>query len=102
MKRGQQIIYVPNHILESIASNPFFAPGSLIIDFAEQSACEKGFVTSMNKAKNAAFCRYWSKYPPYGLRTLGNSELTPIANLVIQDTVPQIAVVAALEQIDNW
>ncbi len=84
MKRGQQIIYVPNHA-----------------DGIDHPDCEKGFVSSMPN-KDAAFCRYWSKYPPYGLRTLANSELTPIANLVIQDTVPQIAVVAALEQIDNW
>jgi len=46
-----------------------------------------------------AFCRYWRKNPPFDLRTQANSERTPIANLVVRDTVPQIAVEAALEQI---
>ena len=87
MKRGRQVIYVPNH-----------ANGQV-----DHPDCEAGFITSTDG--DYAFCRYWSNHLPHlplRLRTRANSERTPIANLVIQDTVPQIAVAAALEQIDNW
>jgi hypothetical protein len=86
LTRGQQIVYIPNHIS--------FSPGEPLP--LDEPGVEKGFVTSVNG--DFAFCRYWRNNPPFGLRTKANSELTPIANLVIQDTVPQIAVEAALER----
>ena len=88
LTRGQQIIYIPSHVYprQGEESPPLYHPD-----------CEKGFVTSVN-GHGYAFCRYWSKYPPFNLRTQANSERTPIANLVVQDTVPQIAVEAALEE----
>jgi len=88
LNRGQQIIYVPNHARSRLVPT-------------DHPDCERGFVTSMDVHGHHAFCRYWSKYPPFNLRTLANSERTPIANLVVQDTVPQIAVEAALEQIEE-
>lgn len=67
---GTQIIYVPDH-----------AEGD-----PEHPDCERGFVTSVRG--DVAFCRYWSKFHR-GLRTVSNSESTPIRNLVVQDSVPQ-------------
>lgn len=67
---GTQIIYVPMH-----------ADGILHPD------AELGFVTSNAGGKNV-FCRYWSKSHD-GLRTLANSEATPVENLVIKDTREQ-------------
>jgi hypothetical protein len=79
LERGTQIIYVPNHA-----------------DDTSHPDCEAGFVTSA--CATTAFCRYWSKHEPGELRTKANSENTYIENLVIQDTVPQARVEAALEQ----
>lgn len=81
MKRGTQIIYVPLH-----------ANGS-----TWHYDCERGFVTSVTE--QGIFCRYWSKDSPGELRTKANSELTPVARLVIKDTVPQERVDALLNQI---
>jgi len=73
---GTQIIYVPDHADQD----------------EDHPDCERGFVTSVRG--DVAFCRYWSKFHS-GLRTVSNSEATPIRNLVIRDTVPQ-------EVIDSW
>jgi len=82
---GMQVIYVPNH-----------ANGSTWhID------CERGFVTSLNQDGAHAFVRYWSKSNPGTLRTRANSECTPIANLVIKDTVDQALVDQCLANIDQ-
>lgn len=80
MKRGTQIIYVPHHT-EGNTDHP---------------DCEPGFVTSVHSNGRAAFCRFWRKPELDQLRTTANSELTPIANLVVRDTVPQSQVKAAL------
>ena len=74
MKLGTQIIYVPSH-----------AKG----DKAHPD-CEAGFVTSVNG--DMAFCRFWRKTPPYDLRTTSCSESTSVADLVVEDTVSQLAV----------
>lgn len=76
LQSGTQIIYVPDH-----------AEGD-----AEHPDCEQGFVTSVRG--DMAFCRYWSNAHE-GLRTLANSEATPIRNLVVRDTRPQ-------HVIDQW
>lgn len=80
LKRGTQIIYVPTH-----------AEGDI-----KHSDSERGFVTSSNSL--VVFCRYWSRQVVGELRTKMNSESTPIENLVVQNTVPQIRVEAALEK----
>lgn len=73
LDRYVQIVYVPNH-----------AQGNTM-----HPDCERGFVTSVKPELGIAFCRYWSKLEAGALRTLANSEATPIGNLVEQDSVPQ-------------
>ena len=77
LKPGTQILSVPNH-----------AYGD-----EDHPDVEAGFVTSVRE--DAAFCRYWSKYHTDMLRTMANSELTPLTNLVIKNTVAQ-------ELVDLW
>lgn len=74
MKPGTQIIYVPTH-----------AGGDI-----HHPDCEAGFVAHETILPgNAIFCRYWANgSAPRRLRTLANSEATPIEYLVIRDTVP--------------
>jgi len=71
LKQGTQIIYVPRHA-EGDETHP---------------DCETGFVTTLVGPN--AFCRYWRKVDPFGLRTTANSELTPIEQLVERNTVSQ-------------
>lgn len=80
-KCGTQIIYIPQHAEENI----------------HHPDCEEGFITSVQG--RAAFCRYWSKFPPFDLRTRANSELTSLSSLVICDTRPQSTVERALKEI---
>ena len=70
LKVGTQVVYVPTH-----------ADGD-----SEHPDCEEGFITSVQPG--FAFCRYWSKTHG-GLRTLANSERTPICALVVKATHPQ-------------
>ena len=60
--KGTQIIYIPTH-----------AKG-----FIRHQDVEIGFVTSLGRNGDVAFCRYWSKSNPDELRTKANSEATPI------------------------
>lgn len=83
LTRGTQILYVPMH-----------AHGD-----TNHPDVEAGFVTSVRG--DVAFCRYWSKYAPGELRTKANSEATPLAAIVVRDTVPQHQVTAALAAIDK-
>jgi len=69
LTRGKQIIYVPMH-----ANGP------------EHLDAEEGFVTSVDG--DFAYCRFWHPDRPNQLRTVANSERTPVENLVIQDTRP--------------
>ena len=71
--KGTQIIYVPDH-----------AKGNI-----EHPDCEMGFVTNADTHNGFVFCRYWSKHFLGELRTAANSELTPIANIMIHDSFPQ-------------
>jgi len=80
MKRGTQIAYIPDR-----------AEGNL-----KHPDVEFGFVTSLHK--EFAFCRYWSKHHG-GLRTLANSEATPLRNLVEHRSVAQRRVGEALTRI---
>ncbi len=82
MKRGDQIIYVPDHAA-----------------FSGVNVLEAGFVTSVRG--NVIFCRYWNKFDPNVLRAMANSEGTNIRDLMKKDTVPQARVKAALEKIEK-
>lgn len=79
LKRGTQIVYVPSH-----------AEGD-----TKHRDAEQGFVTLAGESY--AFCRYWSKFEGGQLRTKSCGELTPISHLVVQNSVPQIEVEAALK-----
>ena len=80
LKPGTQILYVPAHAEGD--------EGHLDV--------EMGFVTSMHFSGVAVFCRYWSKYSRYELRTTANSELTLLKRIVVRDTVAQERVDRAL------
>lgn len=80
MKPLTQVAYIPTHA-EGDITHP---------------DVEFGFVTSLRK--DAAFCRYWKKGIPGQLRTLANSELTPLENLVEFESVPQFAVTETVRE----
>ncbi len=84
LKKGTQIIYVPTH-----ANGDIHHPD-----------CEAGFVAHETVLPgNAIFCRYWvTGSVPRRLRTLANSEATPVEMLVERDTVPQQDVEAAMTE----
>lgn len=84
-KPGMQIVYVPNHILETF-TNRVISLSVLhhaTMDYYYRKdipgGIEFGFVTSVTEA--GVFCRYWSRQYPGLLRTRANSELTPPDNL---------------------
>lgn len=75
LARGTQVVYVPAHVDLDDVSHP---------------DVEDGFVTSMSVRGDVAFCRFWHRDgPPDRLRTIANSEATPIERLVVRDTRPQ-------------
>lgn len=88
--RGQQIAYLPNHVLNTIYGNEDLlkALGHKDVEF--------GFVTSQHSIEDAHFCRYWLKdtNPPI-LRNASCSELTPTENLIKYDKVDQ-------KFVDQW
>lgn len=92
LPRGTQILYVPNHA-EGNLNHPDVQPGFVT----------SGPVNDDEDGYCAYFCRYWrydhnAKKYIGELRTLANSELTLIANLVVKDTFPQDTVFQALEK----
>lgn len=74
MKAGTQIAYIPMH-----------ANGNI-----NHRDVEFGFVTSVRK--DTAFCRYWRKGEPGKLRTLANSEGTPLDMVVPHQSVSRFIV----------
>lgn len=82
LERGTQIIYVPDHAHGETA----------------HPDCEEGFVTSVDPERNVAWCRYWMD-DANRLRTRSCSEMTPIENLVIEDTRSQRIVEINLENL---
>lgn len=81
---GDQVAYVPTH-----------ADGDL-----KHPDVEFGFVTSMRPAGDAAFCRYWRRGHLGELRTVANSECTPVDLLVPHQSVSQTIVDDVLRQLD--
>jgi hypothetical protein len=82
LKQGTQIIKVPPH-----------ANGDI-----HHRDGQAGFIARETILPgNAIFCRYWVRGSEgFRLRTVANSEATPVDMLVIRDTVPQQAVKAAM------
>lgn len=83
-KRGQQVVYIPTHILRQ------YRPSSewKLTDLLEHPEAEFGFVTSTTG--NMAFVRFWNKADNFAeLRTKANGELTPQANLFSYRLKPQ-------------
>jgi hypothetical protein len=86
---GTQIAYVPTH-----------ANGDL-----SHPDVEFGFVMYRpsnyydNKCPYAIFCRYWRKGHPGELRTVANSELTPVDNMIKYESVPQSVVIETIARI---
>ncbi len=78
---GTQIAYVPTH-----ADGNVFHPD-----------VEFGFVVRESASGPGLhyFCRYWRKGHPGELRTVANSENTPLSCLVLHESVPQAVV-------DKW
>ena len=64
---GKQIVYVPTH-----------AAGDI-----NHPDAEYGFVTSVLEGSQIAYCRFFLKNDRNTLRTLSNSEATPIENIVV-------------------
>jgi hypothetical protein len=85
LQRGTQIAYIPQH-----------ANGDI-----NHANVEFGFVTSVHKDQDVAFCRYWSQHKPDELRTWANSEATPLENLVPHVSHPQDEVDELLDEIEN-
>jgi len=80
---GMQIAYIPLH-----------AEGDL-----HHEDVELGFVTSSRGS--TAFCRYWRKGELGTLRTLANSESTPMNRLIPYSLVPQEYVDKLIDRIES-
>jgi hypothetical protein len=83
LSQGDQVAYVPMH-----------AGGDV-----HHRDVEFGFVFAAGRDPSAVFVRYWRQGRPGSLRTVANSESTPLECLVRYVSVPQAAVEAALRSI---
>jgi len=79
IQRGNQIAYIPLHADENV----------------DHPDVELGFVTSVRG--DTAFCRYWRKGQTGTLRTVANSEGTPIDQLRYVPSISQDVVDDLLE-----
>lgn len=96
-KPGTQIIYIPNHRMKR-----YKELGEMNFGYPNDS--QPGFVVGESQVKDAVFCRYWrithtQDVLEYDLRTKANAELTPIANLVAKDKVPQEIVTSIMAEL---
>ena len=83
IKRGTQIAYIPSHA-NGDTSHP---------------DVEFGF--AMEKPRHVGvFCRYWRKGHPGELRTVANSELTPLEYIIEYESVSQRIVDSVIFQIE--
>lgn len=83
MKSGDQIAYIPDH-----------AKGMLDIEF--------GFVWAISQYNNEKiFCRYWIIGRPGDLRTVANSELTDLRDLILYQSVPAEIIAETTREIKN-
>lgn len=88
MQPGTQIAYVPQHVMDSLGDN-----------WTNHPDVEFGFVMAPTGSEDTLFCRYWRKGKPGELRTVANSEATPIASLVEYRSVLQDVVDATISSI---
>lgn len=87
MKRGDQIVYIPQHAMELGIEHP---------------DVEYGFVNSISPIDNEViFCRYWLKGKLGELRTVANSEATNIRNLKYYFKVSQELIQETIKEIDK-
>ena len=84
MKRGTQIIYLPDHAKDE-----------------DHPDAEPGFIFNKTQNPEVFFCRYWNKHRQWELRTKANSEATNIRNIFVKDTKPQKVVDKMIEKIDE-
>lgn len=82
-RRGDQVAYIPLH-----------AGGDI-----EHPDVELGFVMDQSVDPDAVFVRYWRAGRPGSLRTVANSELTPVDCLRRHISVHQEFVAAAIHDI---
>jgi len=83
--KGTQIAYIPRH-----------ANGDI-----HHKDVEFGFVMSVTPGGLGARCRYWRKNEPGQLKTVANSELTALTDLVEHNSVFQYIVDNAIKSIEN-
>lgn len=101
LKKGTQIIYVPQHVdMAEVKAHAESLYHAQLMGIAGPDI-EYGFVAEDTHTRNShVFCRYWSKHSPRFLRTRGNSESTPADRLLQFDCVPQNIVTAWLTIIE--
>lgn len=98
MKPGDQIAYIPDHVLAQWEEF-----GNQLEDALVHTSVEFGFVTR-DKRGQTVFCRYWMPFNhlgirhPIQLRTKANSEATSFKNLIRIDTVTSQTVQKALKE----
>ena len=71
------------------------------INDIEHKDVEFGFVTSVSKHFDVAFCRFWSRSNPDELRTKANSEGCSFRNLTLHNTKPRDVILEQLKEIDE-
>ena len=75
-EQGDQVAYLPPHV-----GGALYHPD-----------VELGFVTSAAAAGGMYYCRFWQKGRPGALRTVANSECTPVDCMVKHHSVDQTTV----------
>lgn len=92
--RGMQVVYIPTHVLRQYRPSGKWE----LTDLLEHPEAEFGFVTKTTG--NQCFCRFWNKTDNFAeLRTKGNSQLTPQANLFEYKLKPQEVIGELLERL---
>lgn len=81
LEPGDQVAYIPLHAYGNI----------------NHPDVEFGFVARMHAGGEFAYVRYWRRGSPGELRTVDNSECTPVGQLVRFESVAPDVVTAALE-----
>lgn len=82
LPRGTQILYVPDHA-----------------DSVDHPDIECGFIWVKHYSRTAYLCRFWRE-DKRTLRTLANSEVVSIENIVVCDSVPDSVVREAIRKIE--
>ena len=85
LEPGDQVAYIPRHACGDITHHDV----------------ELGFVVKVHPGGEHVSVRYWRHGHPGELRTVGNSEVTPIGQLVRYESVLPAVAAAALEAIQK-